>query len=150
MITLILNIKKQVDESKAQGFLSLDPDVLSAFEIGYQTILNEGLKANSPIPSDAPKSRGRPRQSPPKNLLDRLQSHISDSFSRERSVLLKLAITFLEIEEVRLLCGLFGERSRSRDYATKSSEPVKSNSASLSISNWIKISVKALRSGIIF
>jgi hypothetical protein len=40
MITLLLDIKKQVDESKAQGFLSLDPDVLNAFETGYQTMGN--------------------------------------------------------------------------------------------------------------
>jgi transposase len=78
MIKLLLDIKKQVDESKAQGLHSLDPDALHAFEMQYQTILNEGFTANPSIPSDAPKSRGRPKQSPPKNLLDRLQSQQSE------------------------------------------------------------------------
>jgi transposase len=77
MIKLLLDIKTQVDESKAQALLSLDPDLLDAFEIRYQTILNEGVTANPSIPSEVPKSRGRPKQSPPKNLLDRLQSHKS-------------------------------------------------------------------------
>lgn len=78
MMKLLLDIKKQVSESKAQGLLSLDSDVLDAFEIRYQTILNEGFTANPFIPSDVPKSRGRPKQSPPKNLLDRLQSQQSE------------------------------------------------------------------------
>jgi hypothetical protein len=36
---------------------------------------------------------------------------VADSSSREQSVLLKLAIAFLEAAEMRSLCGLFGGRS---------------------------------------
>lgn len=74
MIKLLFDIKNQVDESKTQGLLSLDPKVLNAFEVRYQDILKEGFSANPIIPSDATKSRGRPKQSPPKNLLDRLRT----------------------------------------------------------------------------
>ncbi|WP_404789253.1 transposase [Altericista sp. CCNU0014] len=47
---------------------------MNAFEVRYQVILNEGFDTNPPVPSDPPKSRGRPKQSPAKNLLDRLQN----------------------------------------------------------------------------
>jgi transposase len=78
MIKLLLDIKKQVDESKAQGLHALDPGLLNAFEIRYQTLLNEGFTANPPVPLDVTKARGRPKQSSPKNLLDRLQSQQSE------------------------------------------------------------------------
>ncbi|MEO0520906.1 MAG: transposase, partial [Cyanobacteria bacterium P01_A01_bin.116] len=47
------------------------------FEERYQTILMAGFKANPPPPIDqcAPKKRGRLKQSPAKNLLDRLERH---------------------------------------------------------------------------
>ena len=43
----------------------------------YQAVLDCGYQAN-PLPSpapDAPKKRGRPKQSPARNLLDRLRQH---------------------------------------------------------------------------
>ena len=78
MIKLLVEIKTQVDEAKSQGLLSLDPTVLNAFEVRYDDILKDGFSANPTPPSDAPKSRGRPKQSPPKNLLDRLKIQQSE------------------------------------------------------------------------
>ena len=77
MMTLLCQIKAQVDEAKAAGTEALSTRQLDDFEERYQTILVNGFKANPPPPMDenAPKKRGRVKQSPAKNLLDRLDRH---------------------------------------------------------------------------
>lgn len=77
MLILLGSIKSQVDEaSLAQTPLAAD--VLQAFELRYQTILDQGFRANPP-PALPPTKHRRPRggrlkQSPARNLLDRLQN----------------------------------------------------------------------------
>ncbi|MEM9908500.1 MAG: IS66 family transposase [Cyanobacteria bacterium P01_D01_bin.44] len=76
MSLLLVTILRQVQALKAQGQSSLDPEHLKAFEARYAAILAQGFAAN-PIPEpppDAPKKRGRPKRSPPYNLLERLRS----------------------------------------------------------------------------
>ena len=77
MMTLLCDIKAQVDIAKAEEKRSLSEEQLIDFELKYQTLLMDGFKANPPPPVDdnAPKKRGRIKQSPPKNLLDRLDLH---------------------------------------------------------------------------
>lgn len=77
MMTLLVDIKTEVDFAKADEASELTPKQLAVFEQKYQTLLADGFKDNPPPPVDkgAPKKRGRPKQSPPKNLLDRLQKH---------------------------------------------------------------------------
>ena len=77
MMTLLRTIKAQVDKTRAAGESELRAEQLSAFEQQYQTLLTAGFDANLPPPMDvdAPKKRGRTKQSPPKNLLDRLDLH---------------------------------------------------------------------------
>ncbi|MEO0644818.1 MAG: IS66 family transposase [Cyanobacteria bacterium J06650_10] len=77
MMTLLCEIKAQVDEAKAAGKVALSTRPLHEFEERYQTILMAGFKANPPPPLDerASKRRGRLKQSPAKNLLDRLERH---------------------------------------------------------------------------
>ena len=77
MMTLLCKMKAQVDEAKAAGKADLSTRQLHEFEERYQTILMAGFKANPPPPMDenAPKKRGRIKQSPAKNLLDRLEKH---------------------------------------------------------------------------
>ena len=77
MMTLLRTIKAQVDRARAAGESELRAEQLSAFEQQYQTLLTAGFDANLPPPMDvdAPKKRGRTKQSPPKNLLDRLDLH---------------------------------------------------------------------------
>ena len=77
MITLLCEIKAQVERAKADGKQALDAEQLADFEQQYQTLLTIGFEANPPPPvaTDAPKQRGRKKQSPPKNLLDRLERH---------------------------------------------------------------------------
>lgn len=77
MDSLLREIKQLVDQAKAQGNTTLPGETLKSFEERYRTLITAGLAANpSPEPPpDTAKSRGRPKQSPAKNLLDRLQLH---------------------------------------------------------------------------
>jgi transposase len=77
MMTLLVEIKTAVETAKTNEESALSLPQLTAFEQRYQTLLADGFKANPPPPVDetAPKKRGRVKQSPPKNLLDRLKDH---------------------------------------------------------------------------
>jgi transposase len=74
MMTLLVDIKTQVEVAKAAGLDALSATQIASFEQRYQSLIEQGLKDNPPPPTDPnqPPSRGRPKQSPPKNLLDRL------------------------------------------------------------------------------
>jgi transposase len=77
MLILLGSIKSQVDEaSLAQTPLAAD--VLQAYLTRYQTILDQGFAANPPLAPPSTKqprkSGGRQKQSPARNLLDRLQN----------------------------------------------------------------------------
>lgn len=76
MSNLLYHIKAEVTEI-ADNARSLAPDRLAHYEREYEAILQRGFKAN-PAPEKPPtKTRGRQKQSPPKNLLDRLDKHRS-------------------------------------------------------------------------
>ena len=73
---LLVTILYQVQAANADGQTVLPDDQLQAFEARYTEILEQGFAAN-PIPTpppDAPKKRGRPKRSPPRNLLERLKA----------------------------------------------------------------------------
>ena len=74
MAHLLVAIKAEV-ESIPPPALSLSPERLAYYEGEYDKLIAKGLAAN-PTPDNPPsQKRGRPKQSPPKNLLDRLQTH---------------------------------------------------------------------------
>lgn len=79
MMTLLIEIKDQVALAKLDAKTALFPDQKTAFEGRYADLIDEGLKANPPpvMDKNVPKPKGRPKQSPPKNLLDRLDVHRS-------------------------------------------------------------------------
>ncbi len=76
MAHLLGTIKAEVETTLAPA-TSLPTDRLTYYETQYDKLIAKGLAAN-PIPDEPPpKKRGRPKQSPPKNLLDRLTKHKS-------------------------------------------------------------------------
>lgn len=79
MMTLLIDIKTAVEGAQADGLIALPADQLADFEQCYQLLLEDGLAANPPpsVEDPVPKKRGRKKQSPPKNLLDRLIQHQS-------------------------------------------------------------------------
>ncbi len=74
---LLLEIKKAVETAKLTQTSSLTLVQIKAFEERYDTLLLQGFQANpTPEPGEEqPKKRGRPKQSPPLNLLDRFREH---------------------------------------------------------------------------
>ena len=73
MATLLCDIKAEVAETAATT-ATLSPARLSHYETEYDAILQRGFELNPP-PERPPGKRGRPKQSSPKNLLDRLEKH---------------------------------------------------------------------------
>jgi transposase len=80
MAHLLLDIKAEVEATPTPA-LSLPPHRLTHYQAEYDTLIAKGLRANPPPDDPPPKKRGRPKQSPPKNLLDRLQTHKSGTLA---------------------------------------------------------------------
>jgi len=76
MSTLLVEIKNAVEQAQPRQD-HLTPAQLAGFEARYAQALDHGDQANPPLPTSAraPGQRGRLKQSPPKNLLDRLTGH---------------------------------------------------------------------------
>ena len=74
MAQLLRDIKTEVDGTPAPA-MRLSPGRLAHYEAAYDALITRGLAANLPPEAPATKQRGRPKQSPPKNLLDRLAKH---------------------------------------------------------------------------
>lgn len=72
MSQLLLDIKAAVARAPTAN-RSLAPRQCKQFAVRYEAILAEGFALN-PRPEKTGK-KGRPKQTPPKNLLDRLQKH---------------------------------------------------------------------------
>jgi transposase len=76
MSTLLLEIKDAVAQAQPRQ-ARLPPAQLTGFEARYAQALEHGRQVNPPLAESirAPGQRGRLKQSPPKNLLDRLTEH---------------------------------------------------------------------------
>ncbi len=71
---LLLAIKAEVTSAPTEA-ICLSLDRLTYYDGEYDTLIAKGLAANPPPEMPPPKKRGRTKQSPPKNLLDRLKQH---------------------------------------------------------------------------
>lgn len=71
---LLLDGKAEVAKAYPKA-TSLSSERLAFYDQRYRTILQQGFEANPCLDSPPAKQRGRPKQSPPKNLLDRLDKH---------------------------------------------------------------------------
>jgi transposase len=76
MAQLLREILAEVEATPAP-MMSLPADRLNHYEAQYDQLIAKGLAANPPPEVSPPKKRGRPKQSAPKNLLDRLSTHKS-------------------------------------------------------------------------
>lgn len=73
LIRLMLNMQTAVTSAKAAGQTELRPRQCAGYEAAYTRILNEGLRANPPPPPTG--KSGHRKQTPTRNLLDRLVAH---------------------------------------------------------------------------
>ena len=73
LIKLLLSMKAAVADARAAGQTELTPRQRAGYEAAYTRFITEGLRANPPPPPTG--KRGRPKQTPAKNLLDRLVTH---------------------------------------------------------------------------
>jgi transposase len=72
---LLIEIHQQVKNNRLEKD-ELDAQTIKKFEDRYDNIIEKGLKANPPPTENQHRGkRGRIKQSPPKNLLDRLKEH---------------------------------------------------------------------------
>ena len=79
LAALLREIKHAAESAQTAGRTHLTPEQQSAFTARYQALLNQGLESNPPpAASGKKKSRGRPKQSTAKNLLDRLSRYQSE------------------------------------------------------------------------
>jgi transposase len=76
MAHLLRKILAEVETTPAP-MMSLPADRLAYYETKYDQLIANGLAANPPPEVSPTKKRGRPKQSAPKNLLDRLRTHKS-------------------------------------------------------------------------
>jgi transposase len=76
MSRLLYDLKAEVADAASDAH-ALAPDRMVHYEAEYDAILQRGFQANPPPANPPTTKRGRPKQSPPKNLLDRFDKHRS-------------------------------------------------------------------------
>jgi transposase len=75
MKELLLDMKAAVDQARAEGRQGLHSLEVQDWKTRYAALLEEGYLANPPDPPPAVNKKGRRKQSPARNLLDRLSTH---------------------------------------------------------------------------
>lgn len=77
----LLRAAKQEVAACPDGRSALAPDRVALYHQQYEALLQQGFLANPPPETPPHKKRGRNQQSPPKNLLDRLQKYQQETLA---------------------------------------------------------------------
>ena len=82
MIKLLCHIKKTVDRAKGAGRTALSPQTLRLYRARYEAIIATGNRKN-PRKTDrnALRRRGRIKQTPTRNMLDRLEKYAEETMA---------------------------------------------------------------------
>jgi transposase len=72
-------IKQAVDDARDHGVAGLPADVRQAFARRYDAVLEEGARANPPLPPTG--KRGRPKRGKAGSLVDRLRAHKDETLA---------------------------------------------------------------------
>lgn len=80
LAALLVEIKHTVEQAQRIGQTSLTAEQLTDFEQRYLALLEQGDADNPPV-TQRTQARGRPKQSPARNLLDRLRKHQTAVFA---------------------------------------------------------------------
>jgi len=77
LAALLIEIKEDVNTAKVARQTGLSQEQLAYYEGRYDALIEQGFLANAQPkrPAGQPKQRGRVKQSPARNLLDRLRDH---------------------------------------------------------------------------
>jgi transposase len=77
MSRLLIEIKTAVEQAQAKGHQALSKTQLIRFDKRYQALINKGLQRNPRLERDpdSPKQKGKVKQTPARNLLERLNQH---------------------------------------------------------------------------
>jgi transposase len=74
MKELLLDMKSAVEQARTEGRQGLHPLEVQDWKTRYEALLQDGYLANPPDPPLATPKKGRRKQSPARNLLDRLST----------------------------------------------------------------------------
>jgi transposase len=80
MIHLLHDIKAEVEQMPPED-MRLPPERLAHYQQRYEALLQRGRHANPPLPPPTSPKRGRKKQSPPQNLLDRLTRYRAETLA---------------------------------------------------------------------
>lgn len=75
LIKALLDMKEAVEQARAQGQTSVDPGLRAGLLSRYEKAIAAGYEAHPLPPAPARPKRGKRKQSPARNLLDRLSKH---------------------------------------------------------------------------
>lgn len=75
LIKALLDMKEAVEAAQAKEETSLDPVLRAELLLGYERAIAAGYQAHPPPPAPTRPKRGKRKQSPARNLLDRFSTH---------------------------------------------------------------------------